>query len=86
MNFRLAPDKMDALKDMLASKPPTNIGDISVRRIIDMDGFKFIMRDHSWLVIRLSGTEPVVRLYAESDSPKKLANLVEFGKKLIAHQ
>ena len=84
VNFRLAPDKMDALKDMLASKPPTNIGDISVRRIIDMDGFKFIMRDHSWLGIRLSGTEPVVRLYAESDSPKKLANLVEFGKKLIA--
>lgn len=83
MNFHISPDKMDKLKDALSSKPPTNIGNVSVRRIIDMDGFKFILRDQSWIGIRLSGTEPVVRLYAEASDAKKLATLIEFGKKLI---
>jgi phosphomannomutase len=74
---------MDQLKDKLSSKPPTMIGDFSVKRIIDLDGFKFILRDQSWIGIRLSGTEPVVRCYAESDSPKKLQALLSCGKKLI---
>lgn len=83
MNFHLPPDRMDRLKDKLASKPPTSIGNFSVKRIVDMDGFKFILRDQSWIGIRLSGTEPVVRCYAESDSPSKLKNLIACGKKLI---
>jgi len=41
------------------------------------------MKDQSWLGIRLSGTEPVVRLYAESDSEKKLNRLVSHGKSLV---
>jgi alpha-D-glucose phosphate-specific phosphoglucomutase len=83
VNFHLAPEKMDALKERLANHPPTNIGDFSVRRIVDIDGTKFILKDQSWLGIRLSGTEPLVRLYAESDSPKKLAQIVAQGKKIV---
>ena len=42
-----------------------------------------MFKDQSWLGVRLSGTEPVVRLYVESDSQKKMSALVTQGKKLI---
>lgn len=83
LNFHLMPEKMNALKEKLSARPPTSLGDFTVRRIVDLDGFKFIMKDQSWLGIRLSGTEPVIRLYAESDSQKKLNQLVSHGKALI---
>lgn len=83
VNFHLSPEKMDQLKEKLSSRPPTTIGDFSVKRIVDLDGFKFILRDQSWIGIRLSGTEPVVRLYIETDSQKKLSQLIANGKKII---
>lgn len=84
LNFHLPPEKMNSLKEKLSSHPPTTLGDFSVRRIVDLDGFKFIMKDQSWIGIRLSGTEPVVRLYVESDSQKKLEQLISHGKKIIS--
>lgn len=83
VNFHLSPEKMDHLKEKLSSRPPTAIGDFSVKRIVDLDGFKFILRDGSWIGIRLSGTEPVVRLYIETDAQKKLSQLVTYGKKIV---
>ena len=83
LNFYLPPEKMNALKDRLATHPPTSMGEFSVKRIVDLDGFKFMFKDQSWLGVRLSGTEPVVRLYVESDSEKKTKALVVQGKKLI---
>jgi len=41
------------------------------------------MKDGSWLGIRSSGTEPVIRLYVEASSPKKLKELAQAGRKLI---
>ncbi len=82
-NLHLPPEKMSALKDKLSSHPPTSLGDFSVKRIIDLDGFKFMLKDNSWVGIRLSGTEPVLRLYAESDSPKKLSQIIAHSRKII---
>jgi phosphomannomutase len=49
-----------------------------------MDGTKFIMEDgKSWLLMRESGTEPVVRLYGEAESDQKLASLMEAGRLFI---
>ena len=83
MNFYLPPEKMIALQEKLATHPPTSLGEFSVKRIVDLDGSKFILKDQSWVGIRLSGTEPVVRLYVESDSPKKANQLLAIGKKVI---
>lgn len=47
------------------------------------DGAKFFRQDGSWLLIRLSGTEPLVRIYAETRDPKELAALLDAGEKLI---
>jgi phosphomannomutase len=50
---------------------------------VRLDGYKFIFKDDSWMGVRLSGTEPVVRLYLEADTPKKISTLEKIGTKLI---
>ncbi len=83
VNLRLGPDAdVQALAAKLNSGPPLNLGGSSVWRIDHTDGFKFIMRDGSWLGLRPSGTEPVVRIYAEASSRDKLDKLVDAGKKI----
>ena len=47
------------------------------------DGTKYILEDESWLIIRASGTEPIVRIYAESTTKKDVRKLIEFGSDLI---
>jgi phosphomannomutase len=46
------------------------------------DGFRFILEDNTWLLIRFSGTEPLLRIYAETDSPERAEHLLEIGKKI----
>ncbi len=72
-----------ALKDQFATKPPVQIDGLHVHRIVDLDGFKFIFNGGSWLGIRFSGTEPIVRLYYEGDSEQQLAVLKKAGESLI---
>lgn len=70
------------LEERLRAKPPLDLAGSSVWRIDQSDGFKFIMRDGSWLGLRSSGTEAVFRIYAEASTPKKLDAMLEAGKKL----
>jgi phosphoglucomutase len=45
------------------------------------DGVKLIFDDSTWLLFRLSGTEPVARIYAEACTPKDLKHVLDAGKK-----
>ena len=76
-----------ALKDSLASKlanPPKQLDGMDVKSVNTTDGVKLIFNEQTWLLFRLSGTEPVARIYAEACSPKDLKNLLEAGKKFVA--
>lgn len=72
MNFRLS------------VSAPTKIGGEDVIKVANFDGTKYILADDSWLLIRPSGTEPVLRVYAEGRSPQMLKALMEFGEKVAA--
>ncbi|MCG8431468.1 MAG: phosphoglucomutase/phosphomannomutase family protein [Candidatus Omnitrophica bacterium] len=81
----------DALR--LKSRPrlkredfPGKLLGVEVVEVKDSDGIKMICRDESWLMLRASGTEPIVRLYAESRSLKKSRALIELGKSFLSAQ
>ena len=64
------------------SESPRHLANILVSEIDDRDGLRYILQDGSWALIRLSGTEPVLRIYAEADSPEIVALLIEECKKI----
>ncbi|MBI2830346.1 MAG: phosphoglucomutase/phosphomannomutase family protein [Chloroflexi bacterium] len=76
-----AAERETIIKRVKDSNPRTIEG-VQVARVNTMDGFQFILTDGSWLLIRFSGTEPVLRIYAESDSNERVAAMLAFGKKM----
>jgi len=73
--------KRKKLMDGIKKKPLKKILNKTVTRINDSDGTKFICEDGSWLLVRLSGTEPKLRIYSETSSKKLGLKYLEFGKK-----
>ncbi|MCK4519133.1 MAG: phosphoglucomutase/phosphomannomutase family protein, partial [Candidatus Omnitrophica bacterium] len=67
----------------LAQKPPLRIAGKRVAAVNRVDGYKFILENGDWLMFRPSGTEPMVRCYAESRSRKGYNSLLEETGKLI---
>jgi phosphoglucomutase len=82
IGIRLTPQLMESLGDKL-KEDHKEIAGRRVERTNRMDGVKFIFADGSWLLMRPSGTEPVVRIYAESESAKDLEVLLEQGHKFL---
>ena len=74
-------DKEKMVKE-LVSNPPAALGGIPLRETITIDGVKFIMEDESWLLIRPSGTEPKVRVYAEAPKKAQLERIIQEGREL----
>jgi alpha-D-glucose phosphate-specific phosphoglucomutase len=64
------------LVEYLLNEPPTTLAGQTVAEINSRDGVKYILADDSWLLIRPSGTEPVLRLYAEARSPEAVEALL----------
>jgi alpha-D-glucose phosphate-specific phosphoglucomutase len=62
--------------------PPQAIDNVKVVKIDTTDGFRFNLADNTWLLIRFSGTEPLLRIYAETDSPERAEKLLGIGKKM----
>ncbi len=73
--------KAELVADLVARAPQSLI-DIDVARISDLDGVKYILADNSWLLIRPSGTEPVLRIYAESYSDGQVQRLLYAGAQM----
>jgi len=61
---------------------PEYIDGVKVVKFDTTDGFRFILADTTWLLIRFSGTEPLLRIYAESSTPARVEKLLELGKEL----
>jgi alpha-D-glucose phosphate-specific phosphoglucomutase len=70
--------KSELVADLVA-RAPAELADVPIARIGDGDGVKYILADNSWLLIRPSGTEPVLRIYAESHSDDQVQRLLHVG-------
>ena len=82
LGVRLTDDVSAKLKEKLLAEP-NEIGGRKVAEINRLDGVKFIFADGSWMLMRPSGTEPVVRIYAESETKADLEVLLEQGRKYL---
>lgn len=70
--------------ERLTGNAPSSIGGVGVREIDTLDGVKYRLQDDSWLLIRPSGTEPVLRVYAEAPSDDGLRALLGYGEEVAA--
>lgn len=68
------------LQTRLDTAPPTTIAGKTVESLDKKDGFKFRLGDRSWLLIRFSGTEPVLRLYSEALTPAAVAENLSWAQ------
>jgi phosphomannomutase len=66
---------------ILDAKPET-IGGLKVTELITVDGFQFKLEDGGWLLIRFSGTEPIMRVYCETTHADKVQAILEDGLKI----
>ena len=74
--------KRQAIIDRIRNNPPNSIDNVQVLKFDTTDGFRFMLADNTWLLIRFSGTEPILRVYTETDSPARAERLLELGKEL----
>lgn len=70
------------LTRQLKDAAPAQLAGQSIAHINDRDGIKYLLADDSWLLIRPSGTEPVLRIYAEARSPEAVKELLDQGAHL----
>jgi phosphomannomutase len=80
-----AAEKPKIMERLLAAKPRELAGH-TVKKVVDLDtgdGVKYFVDDGSWLLMRLSGTEPLVRVYAETRSEAELAPMLDIGEKMV---
>jgi len=82
-DFHISAAKRETIVRRLGSSPPATLAGSKLTRIDTTDGFRFFLGDESWLLIRFSGTEPLVRIYAEAESLEKARKLLDEGEKLI---
>jgi phosphomannomutase len=72
-------EKRTALMDFCKSNPPANLLRSPVKGIKSYDGVKFVAADGTWLMLRGSGTEPILRIYAEARSDADAHKLLKQG-------
>ncbi|WP_026839871.1 phosphoglucomutase/phosphomannomutase family protein [Citrifermentans bremense] len=82
VNITLSPELEEVFPERITATPAAFAG-VAVKQKVTVDGNKFILEDGSWLLFRKSGTEPVVRLYAEASSEARLQALLEAGREFI---
>jgi phosphomannomutase len=90
IDVRVDPATYPAVKkrllEELVERPPDDLAGQPVTRTQSLetnDGFKFFAADGSWMLVRTSGTEPLVRVYTEATSPEARDALVEAGERLV---
>ena len=76
----------DRVVARLAGAPPTALLSVPLLRTDTRDGVKLIRADHSWVMLRASGTEPLLRIYAEAPTEDEVRALLDWGQQLAAEK
>lgn len=82
INVKLTAAEKDRAVENLKTSP-AEIAGMKVVKTVKIDGTKFLLENDSWVLMRFSGTEPVVRYYAEARDAETLDKLCTYGEKLL---
>ncbi|HEX78952.1 MAG TPA: phosphoglucomutase/phosphomannomutase family protein [Dehalococcoidia bacterium] len=80
VDVEFAEEQKGQIISRVQDSSPKMLGGVKVVEKSTLDGFRFTLKDSSWLLIRFSGTEPLLRIYSESDSKQRAGELLELGK------
>jgi len=82
-DFHISAAKRQTILHRLSSSSPDTVAGSKVTKVDTTEGFRFFLGDESWLLIRFSGTEPLIRIYSEAESLERAKALLDEGRKLI---
>jgi phosphomannomutase len=78
----ISPEKKEAYREPIESAQPETIAGLKVLEKITIDGYKFALEDGGWLLVRFSGTEPLIRVYCETTHADKVDDIITEGMRL----
>ncbi len=84
LDLHLTESHKVAVIDAYTQNPPSEVAGIKVKEVGRKDGIKLYLEEGSWVLLRPSGTEPLVRVYMETNSPEKLSQIAKFMEGEIA--
>ncbi len=82
-DYHFDPAQRDTIMKRLEENPPKELDGTPVVSINRADGFKYNLADHTWLMIRFSGTEPLLRIYTETNDPDRVPRMLALGKQMV---
>lgn len=85
IDVHLSTEQKDALMKTFRDAPPTEFAGSRVANVVTLDGVKLNLEDGSWLLLRPSGTEPLVRVYMEARSEDRLKELQTAAQSISEH-
>jgi phosphomannomutase len=83
IDIRLEPEQKTELIDRLSRARPQRLAGLRVTDKDTTDGFRFHLEDGGWLLVRFSGTEPLLRIYTEVQDQSLVQKLLAAGKELV---
>jgi len=83
VDLEFPPADREKIIGRIAGKTPVQIAGTKVLKVNTADGFHLSLADGSWLLIRFSGTEPILRIYAEAGSLERANSLIAEGENLL---
>lgn len=82
MDCHFPEEERENIINRIKNNPPEELDGVRVVKLETYDGYRYTLEDGSWLLVRFSGTEPLLRIYAESSTPEKVEKILEAGRKL----
>jgi len=82
IDTRFPAEMQDATRQRILDARPAEIAGLLVTDIVTTDGFKYVLEDGGWLLIRFSGTEPIIRVYCETTHQDKVPLILESGMEM----
>jgi len=83
LNLPATPDMKVHVPRNLAATSPTEVAGYPVQRVSHLDGTKFYLEGDNWLLLRFSGTEPLLRIFVEADTTQKVDELLAWAQDII---